>query len=177
MGSFRAIQQYVSVAAVALWLGGFTFYASFVIPAGEQTVGTLNQGYITQRVADRLNGVACVALVLIGLDIALHRRHLPRLLLWSRLVAAAAFATGLVVLFVLNPQLDALLDPTKRSPPDRLQFKPLHNAYEFAVTVMWAAGVFELGAMLAGHRRRAADLASSHEKPPARISDRRSPHP
>ncbi len=29
------------MAAIVLWLGGFTFYATYVIPAGERGVGGL----------------------------------------------------------------------------------------------------------------------------------------
>jgi arginine exporter protein ArgO len=151
----RPIQQYASVAAIVLWLGGFTFYASIVVPIGEQVVGGLPQGYVTQRVTDRINVIGLVMILMIAADIWGHRKHMAKPILWARLVSATVFAVGLVMLVFLHDQMDLLLDMETKSRPDRSVFKPMHQRYQMTMTFMWLATVFELGAMMHGHRRRA----------------------
>jgi hypothetical protein len=159
LNPLRSIQQYVSVAAIVLWLGGFTFYATYVVPIGENVMDGLSQGYVTQQVTDRLNAIGLVMILLINLDIWQHRKHIGRWLLWARLAGAAVFAVGLVMVVVTHNHMDALLDPVYQTRPDRAVFKPLHQRYQMVMAFMWLACLFELGAMMFGHRRRAVHAA------------------
>jgi hypothetical protein len=50
------LRRFLFVAAVAFWIGGFTFYGSIVIPTGIQVLhGHVKQGFITQQVTNWLN--------------------------------------------------------------------------------------------------------------------------
>ena len=45
------IRQFLVMSAVALWLGGFTFYALVVVPTGTDVLGgSVEQGFVTQAV-------------------------------------------------------------------------------------------------------------------------------
>ena len=168
MVRWRFIQQQLSLAAIVLWLGGFTFYASFVVPAGERVVGGLDQGYVTQQVTDRLNAIGGLMVLGVLVDMVVHRKYFAQGWWWARCFSAAVFMAGLVMVVLWHDRMDALLDLDKFSRPDRKAFAPLHQQYLLAMTFMWLACVFEWCAMLHGHRRYAVHAAAaSNEKPAA----------
>ena len=47
----RTLRRYLTVIALMFWLGGFTFYASIVVPIGMDAMkgSALRQGFITQQ--------------------------------------------------------------------------------------------------------------------------------
>src|SRR5437773_10602433 len=97
----RRLYRFACLAALAFWMGGFTFSALVVIPTGNRLLGSIQQGLLTQQVTQRMNlsGVLALALLLPGA--------------WrSKWLAASWFvmASSLVVLFWLHPRLDALID-------------------------------------------------------------------
>jgi len=155
----RAGWQYLAVGAVAMWLGGFTFYASVVIDIGADVVGHFDQGYITQRATRALDTIAAVMLVFVAIDIWLHRKHLARSIMGLRLLAFVIMLISVILLFVLHDKLDALIDPQMMKRPPRELFRPLHSHYRKAVTFLWCAAVVEFALMLYGHRAKAAALA------------------
>ena len=155
MSRLRPIQQYASVVAIVLWLGGFTFYATLVVPSGELVVGRVPQGYVTQRVTDGLNVIGCVLLLFMLVDLMLHRKYLSPWAMRARCLGLVVFGVGLVMLFELHNHMDALMDRTTLAKPDRVVFKPMHQRYQMIFTFMWMATVLELAMMLHGHQRRA----------------------
>ena len=61
---FKKVFHGLLLALFALWWGGFTFYASFVVPTGMQILGNhTNMGMITQSVTNYLNGIGTITLL------------------------------------------------------------------------------------------------------------------
>jgi len=49
--TIHVFRRYLIFAAVAFWLGGFTFYASVVIHTGHRVFGSrVETGFLTQQV-------------------------------------------------------------------------------------------------------------------------------
>jgi hypothetical protein len=142
------LYRYVCLVALAVWMGGFTFYALVVIPTGNHLLGSIEQGLVTQQVTQWMNllGVLSLAILLPG---AWRSRWLGA----SWLVMAAALAT----LYWLHPRLDALIDGSLRVVSDEARFYRWHRAYLAAVTIQWSAAVVHLWGLTAARRDEAAD--------------------
>jgi hypothetical protein len=133
-------QRFLVLIALMFWQGGFTFYASVVVPVGQEVLGShLAQGFITQQVTKYLNLSGAVALLALALDLAAARetawvRRL-RWMLWLGMVAA------LVVLVGLHPRLDQLLVPSTQTILDYEAFIPMHRLYLWVSTVQWGCAL------------------------------------
>jgi hypothetical protein len=155
------VRRFVVLATWLFWQGGFTFYASVVVPIGTNYLrSALEQGFITRRVTFYLNLAGAAAVVTLAWDIlttqdpSAWRRRL-RWLLW------ALVAGMLAALAWLHPQLDELMNPTTvtvREPP---YFRGLHRWYLWISTVQWAAGLASLLLLLVAWRGADAVRASS----------------
>jgi hypothetical protein len=146
------IRRMLIGAALMFWQGGFTFYASVVIPVGSDILGShQEQGWITRSVTNYLNIAGAVAVCVWAWDIfatadsARWRRRL-RWLLWGVLVLT------LGLLAWLHPQLDGPLDLIAHRILDRPSFRGLHVWYLHISTVQWAASLLLLGATLLAWR-------------------------
>lgn len=130
-------QKLIYVLAASLWLGGLTFYALVVVPAGTEVVGSTTQGFITQRVTSRLNvvGAVCLAGLLLS-TVPARRRSLW--IAWTLMAAAQA------ALFVMQNQLGALLDPLTQSVSDPARFYSLHRVYLLITAVQWSTCLWHL---------------------------------
>jgi hypothetical protein len=130
---------------LALWMGGFTFYAEIVIPTAAHVLGSERQvGFITQQVTRWLNliGIAALAVFLWNLLAEWPRQPARR-----RLCLAIAWATMLlshVGLFAIHPLIDRLLDPSSRGVHDFDHFETLHTFYLAFATVQWSAALVYL---------------------------------
>lgn len=136
-GGTRASLLALHVAAMlacALWWGGLTFYAGFVVPIGTAALGSVGQGFITQQVTNWLNILGGTALVLSARDVWCDRRRWIRLT-WSLLLMALA------TLVWLHGSLDALLDRTDEVVLDSERFYQLHRVYLWGTVVQWLAGM------------------------------------
>jgi hypothetical protein len=127
----KRVYRFACLAALAFWMGGFTFYALIVIPTGNRLLGSLQQGLLTQQVTQWMNlsGVLTLAILSPG-----ARR--------SKLLAASwlVMATSLAMLFWLHPRLDALIDASIPAVSDE-SFYHWHQAYLVAVTIQWSAAL------------------------------------
>jgi hypothetical protein len=134
------LYRFARLAALAFWMGGFTFYALVVIPAGNRLLGSIEQGLVTQHVTQWMNlsGVLALAILLPSV-----RR--TRWLAGTWFVMAAALA----MLFALHPRLDSLIDGSQRAVTDETRFYRWHQAYLAAVTIQWSAAVVHLWSMTA----------------------------
>jgi hypothetical protein len=136
MSPWNQLFRFVAIWTLAVWLGGFTFYAASVIPIlHDQLGGALESGLVTQQVTIELNWLG-VATVTIGLSAAIFERAFE----WrgpfrskTSLGLLAATALCLVGLFVLHPILDRRLEAGEMA-----AFYPLHRAYLWVSTVQWA---------------------------------------
>jgi hypothetical protein len=142
-----AFRQYLVVLAIALWLGGFTFYALVVVPTGAEVLGgSVEQGFVTQAVTLHLNRIALGALLV---------------LLWNviaepgKLLAATWLAVVLaqLALFVLHGRLDAMLDPATHDVAGDFHF--LHEVYLWIAAIQWGLGLTHVWCVLAGWRKKA----------------------
>jgi hypothetical protein len=145
------VRRFLFMAAVAFWIGGFTFYTTVVIHVGHAVLGSqLKQGFITQRVTGWLNVAGAVVLpVLLWNTVAIWRvrgRVLQILLMSTWLVMAAVQ----VELFALHPVMDRLLDARARAVLDYNRFDVLHAVYVTSSTVQWAAGLLHVWCAVAG---------------------------
>ena len=143
----RTLRRYLTLIALMFWLGGFTFYASVVVPVGTAVLKSdLRQGFITRRVTFYLNLVAATALVVLFAEVLLtadpSRRRWVRLGLW------AVMAVCQVGLFVGHSYLDDRLQPKGMLILDSETFRPVHRLYLWTHTVQWGAGLIFIGLML-----------------------------
>jgi hypothetical protein len=146
-----ALRRYLVVAALCFWQGGFTFYASVVVPVGQAEFGHLKQGFITRRVTFYLNLSGAAALPLLGWDLLAardpsRRRRGSRAALWGILLVT------LGALFALHPQLDRLLVRKGFLNTDPEVFYPLHRLYLWVSTVQWGAALVYIALTLSAWR-------------------------
>jgi hypothetical protein len=157
-------RRFLVLIALMFWQGGFTFYASVVVPVGQDVLGShLSQGFITRQVTRYLNLSGAVALLVLALDLAAARetawvRRL-RWLLWLGMVAA------LVVLVWMHPRMDQLLDADTQTIFDYGAFTPMHRVYLWVSTVQWGFGLayawLTLRAWREADRRQVSEPAAS----------------
>ena len=141
-----AARRFIVIAAIAFWLGGFTFYAGVAVPMGVEVLGTHKAvGFITQRVTYWLNIAGVVALSIFLLNILIGWRisgkHLKRMLLmtWIAMVAIE------IELFIMHPFLDRLLTTQPvREILDVDRFDMLHRIYLISSSVQWFFGVLHV---------------------------------
>ena len=127
---------------LAIWQGGFVFYAAVVVEVGKQVLGGAEeQGWITQQVTNWLNLAGGGALAAWAWDIAaepspqaLRRR---RWLVWMFLVAA------LLALASLHPFLDMHMhsEQEARYISGRADFRTLHRWYLWISTAQWLGSI------------------------------------
>jgi hypothetical protein len=138
-------RRFIVIAAIAFWLGGFTFYASVVIHTGHHVFGShLETGFLTQKVTNWLNlsGVITLTILLANglVDWRQASRHL-RTCLW---LTWAIMAAILVALSLLHPMLDHVIDIDAHRFVDRSRFHSLHATYMNLSTAQWVAGLLHL---------------------------------
>ena len=74
-----AARRFLVIAAIAFWLGGFTFYSGVAIPMGVEVLGTHRAvGFITERVTNWLNVAGVVALIIFLWNLLLEWRGQTR---------------------------------------------------------------------------------------------------
>lgn len=150
MSRLAAVRRVAAILLLALWWGGFTFYALVVVPTGHHVLRSkVRQGFITQEVTNKLNWLGAVTLALLLWQMLAARREgvSPRCFratAWSW----AVLAVTLAALFWLHPHLDALLDPVNRSVVDDDKFYALHRWYLIVATGQWLAALVHGAAVL-----------------------------
>lgn len=153
------LRRLLVLVALMFWLGGFTFYASVVVPIGADVLGSAaEQGWITRQVTLWLNVSGGVTLVLWAWDLAAepsspHALQRLRWLLWLVLLGT------LLALLWLHGLLEQHLDPEARRIVGRAAFRSLHRWYLWINTVQWAAGLVLIGLTL--HTWRLADRSAT----------------
>lgn len=153
--SFR---RFLVIAAIAFWLGGFTFYSGVAIPMGVEVLGGHRTvGFVTERVTNWLNvaGVATLAILLWNLlAVRASAGRAPRIVLTVTWLVMLAIEVELIC---LHPVMDHLLIAHGREIIDEDRFELLHHVYLISSSVQWLAGVLHVGAIsVAWHPRSAA---------------------
>ncbi len=125
--------------AWAVWWGGLTFYGAVVVPIGAQVIGSVEQGFITQRVSLWIYAFTILYLMLVLPDVWRHGRLIHRIA-WG---TAIGMFPGL---WFLHRHLSAMLDPATRTIHDDAPFYSWHAIYLWLIAVQWLCGLI-LGLM------------------------------
>jgi hypothetical protein len=135
------IRRLLVLVALMYWQGGFTFYASVVVPVGQDVLGShRHQGFITQRVTNYLNLAGGIALLPLAWDVAASPDRKSRLQ-QGRWLAWFGMAATLGLLVWMHPRLDELLEPDTQEVLYRQAFRREHRVYLWTSTVQWGFGV------------------------------------
>ena len=160
MSRLAHARHVLAILLLAVWWGGFTFYALVVVPTGHRVLHSkVRQGFITQQVTNKLNVLGGVTLaVLLWQTMANRRQHASparRRVAW---ISWAVLAFTLGVLVWMHPHLDAMLDPVARSVTDDNRFYEWHRWYLLVATAQWLAGLAHLTALGWGLEMRPTPL-------------------
>ncbi len=126
--------------AWGVWWGGLCFYAVVVVPIGTDEIGTVDQGFITQRVTWWHNLMTGVFLGCLAVE-AFRRRS--GTLLFST-IALGAIETALVF---WHARLTGIMDFHDKSVPG--SFYGQHAVYLWITAAEWTLGII-LGPLLFG---------------------------
>jgi hypothetical protein len=113
-----------------------------VVHTGHRVLRSkVRQGFITQEVTKQLNLLGGVTLAVLLWE-ALAKRGGDHSVAQFRfaIVTWAIMAAMLVLLFLLHPHMDALLDAENRTVIDDERFYRWHGWYLIVSTVQWLAG-------------------------------------
>jgi hypothetical protein len=121
----------------ALWWGGFTFYAGFVVPQGMKILGDhFKMGLITQSVTNYLNAIGVSALFVSLLFMMFFNRqagNIFRIIGWDWFVLALLQA----LLFYVHHLLSISIQLISPDVPLERFFYNTHRIYLLASTVIW----------------------------------------
>lgn len=146
------VRRFLVVTALMFWQGGFLFYASVVVPVGQQVLSShRRQGFVTQQVTDYLNLSGAVALLPLAWDAAATGDPSPRRRR-ARWAAWLGMALALAALAWLHLRMDNLLDAEQRSISDLSVFRPTHRIYLWISSAQWGLGVVYAFLMLVAWR-------------------------
>lgn len=121
------ILRYLYFLLTALYWGGFTFYAGFVVPIGMQVLGShTTMGFITQQVTISLNFVGLVWVVIAFLN---SKKRLKWLVLSMFIL--------IVTLLYLHHLQTNLMDFNNRRVLLSNNFYTLHRVYLMLSTLIW----------------------------------------
>jgi len=141
-----SVRRFIVIAAIAWWLGGFTFYSGVAIPMGVEVLGTHRAvGFITQRVTNWLNVGGVVALSILLWNLALSWNSRGKLVRYTMLATWMLMAAIEIELIGLHPVMDRLLTTHPvREILDEDRFDLLHHVYLISTTVQWCLGVIHV---------------------------------
>ena len=137
----------VALGFFATWFGGFTFYASVVVPIGTDILGSARaQGEITQQVSDWINRIALFTSLLLIVEHFLFRRKEKRLLSINFLVVIGILVFAGLLIW-LNQELDQMIEQTTNSirVTNRERFYRQHRLYLWVSTGQWFLGWIWIG--------------------------------
>ncbi|MCP4099338.1 MAG: hypothetical protein GY748_24200 [Planctomycetaceae bacterium] len=142
MSQFASIFVRITLLfAFAIWWGGFTFYASVVVPVGSEILGSSRtQGFITQVVTHWLNVASALTILMLALDLWLNRQARKTF----NFVLETGIAIGLLIclatLVFLHPKMDELISLAGETISDEAEFYKIHRVYLWVSTIQWALG-------------------------------------
>lgn len=124
----------------ALWWGGFTFYAYWVIPTAHIVTGDkILTGLITQKVSTILNGLCALFILSASIHSFIVKSSIPAARLGK--ITLICLALCLVVLIILHPLMDRLLPYDTSQAEIRTTFYRYHQVYLWLSTLLWVGGL------------------------------------
>lgn len=141
-----AVRRFLVVAAIAWWLGGFTFYTGVAVPVGAQVLGSHKAfGFVTEHVTNWLNVGGVIALLILLWNTALSWKIPGKWVRNMLLITWLLMAAIEVELIVLHPVMDRLLATHPyRLILDEDRFEFLHHVYLFSSSVQWGIGLLHV---------------------------------
>ena len=138
MNRFAAIRRVLAILLLALWWGGFSFYAGRVVFIGHEVLRSkIRQGFITERVTTELNWLGITALVIVAWELLASESFSRRRATWITWTLALVATFALVL---LHMKLAGMLNFTTRQVADDEHFYGWHRLYLCAATLQWLAG-------------------------------------
>jgi hypothetical protein len=145
----QTLRRFLAIAAIAFWIGGFTFYTSVVVHVGAAVLHShRRQGFITQHVTNWLNLSGAIALVILVWELVAARNNPAK---WARraMIGSWTFMAALqVALLAVHPMMDIQLNPQTREILDEPRFGNLHDVYIWLATIQWCGALLFIFAML-----------------------------
>jgi hypothetical protein len=136
------LRRYLTVLILAMWMGGFTFYALVVIPTATMVLGSVRQvGFITEQVTNWINLIGIVAILFFLWNIKVEWKRQSGRRRWGLVTFWLIMALAHVGLFVTHPFMDHLLNPKTRALRDYDHFVDLHTVYLTFATTEWSAAL------------------------------------
>lgn len=134
----KTLHHLILLALFATWFGGFTFYTAIVVPIGTDVLGSSRtQGFVTQQVTDKLNLIGGPTILMMLIDLIYFRRTRSRKMnLWFA-VTFTGIAVSWIVLLIVHPMLDEMLQPEHEHVLDDAKFYSLHRVYLWTSTIQW----------------------------------------
>lgn len=118
--------------AWAMWWGGLSFYAICVVPIATDLIGSIEQGFVTQRVMQWHNCISLIFVVCLAIDAFFQRRRV----LWLVVAILFVIIIGLLVgHFILSSQMDFV----QHTVPDG--FYSQHAIYLWITACEWIIGM------------------------------------
>ncbi|HEY2584982.1 MAG TPA: hypothetical protein VGI81_04365 [Tepidisphaeraceae bacterium] len=141
-----ALRRFLVIAAIAWWLGGFTFYAGVAVPMGMEVLGSHKVvGFVTERVTNWLNVGGVIALLILLWNTALSWKSRGKWVRNTLLITWLLMAAIEVELIVLHPVMDRLLTTHPyRMILDEDRFEFLHHVYLISSSVQWGIGLLHV---------------------------------
>lgn len=151
------VLRFLCLFSLSVWVGGFTFYSAVVIPVLHESLGSLETGYVTQRVTDYLNAAGAVAVALWWLAAWADRSAGPALARRVRLGSLAATTVLLLGLIGLHRVMDGRLESGSLR-----GFYPLHRVYLIVSTAQWFMNLGLMAVVLVPRRDGRAERLPEH---------------
>lgn len=124
------------LSAMAVWVGGFCFYAGVVVPILHDEFDSLSGSFVTRRATDSLNLIGLATIALWWAWALLGNRLGPASWRRARIGLLGTSSIFLLSLFVMHARMDRMLDTTGLT-----SFYPWHRAYLIVSTAQWAANL------------------------------------
>jgi hypothetical protein len=121
--------------ALAIWFGGFTFYAAVVVPDLHENLGGMETGEISRRVAPFLYAIGAAAVALSWLVALTDRDRRAGRRGKARLGLLAANSLLLIALIAMHRSLGIHLDSGR----SLSTFRSFHEVYLSTWTAQWLA--------------------------------------
>jgi len=134
-------RRFLLSVSLAYAFGGFSFYATVVVPTGTEVLDARSQGFVTQTVTHSLNAASAVTAVLLLWETISGRRGRRMRAHLYLAVLTAGLTLCCVTLMLLHPLLDSLLDVNRFSVTEPDRFYRLHQAYLWISTAQWLLSV------------------------------------
>jgi hypothetical protein len=132
------ILRFLTVLAIAVWFGGFTFYSTAVISTAQEVLHShLRAGLITQQVTGWLNLISLPALAVCLANLIGQRKSKCKGWLWLLAGALGVMVLLQAALFAVHPMLDKMI--VNREIADEGAFFKLHRVYLVLSTGQWLA--------------------------------------